>query len=166
LTAPVTAQPQVAGTRCWVVWKRRRSVGLVLIRERQQVIELLGVEAGEVEIEIGRFEFLQLQGEQCLVPVGPRHRSIHHEAKRLYLRRRPLVAKHHRNFGEAQLARGFEAEVTVHHFAVAAGQHRDLEAELADRAGHTIDHPVVLARIPRVGHEPINMPDLDCQRLR
>jgi hypothetical protein len=34
--------------------------------------------------------------------------------------------------------------MAVHHFAVAAGEHRDLETELADAAAHAIHYGVVL----------------------
>ena len=67
-------------------------------------------------------------------------RAVHHQAEGLHLRRRPLVAEDHRDCGRvaagprSQLARSLQAQVTVHDLAVAAGQHGDLEAELADAA--------------------------------
>jgi hypothetical protein len=40
--------------------------------------------------------------------------------------------------------------VAIDHFAVAAGEHRDLETELANRRAHAIDRGVVLPRVADV----------------
>src|SRR5215469_11967880 len=45
--------------------------------------------------------------------------------------------------------------------SAAAGQHRSLEAELADAGAHPIDNGVVLSRIAGVQDKAINWPDLD-----
>ena len=42
--------------------------------------------------------------------------------------------------------------MTIDDFAVAAGQHRDLEAELPDAAAHAIHGSVVLAWVARIEH--------------
>ncbi len=49
----------------------------------------------------------------------------------------------------------------VDHFAVAAGQHRDLEAELPDARAHAVHDRIVLSRVARVEDEPVDGPDLD-----
>jgi hypothetical protein len=54
--------------------------------------------------------------------------------------------------------------VVIHHLTVAASEHRDLEAELADAALHAIDDGVVLAGIAGVPDESINSPDLDFEQ--
>ena len=79
---------------------------------------------------------------------------------------RPLVAEDHRDFGDAQLARGFQPQVAVNDLAVAAGQHGDLEAELANAAAHAIDRGVVLAGIACVEDQSVNGPNLDFRGLR
>ena len=61
----------------------------------------------------------------------------------------------------SQLARGLQAQVAIDDFAVAARQHGNLEAELADAAAHAIDGGVVLAGIAGVENELIDRPDLD-----
>jgi len=43
-------------------------------------------------------------------------------------------------------------------FAAAAGQHRNLEAKLADRSAHAIDGALVFARVARVFSEPAQGP--------
>ena len=58
-----------------------------------------------LKIEIRLLEFLQLQREQFFVPIRPRHRTIHHQPERFYLRVGPLVAEDHRDLGDAKLAR-------------------------------------------------------------
>ena len=120
-----------------------------------------------LEIEIRGVEFLQFEREQFLVPIRPGDGAIHHQAKCLHLRRRPLVAEDHGHFGDAQLARGFQTEVAVHDFAVAAGEHGNLEAELADAAAHAIDRGVVLSRVACVEDQLVDGPGLDFSlRLR
>jgi hypothetical protein len=73
----------------------------------------------------------------------------------------PLVAQNHRNFGDAQLARGLQAQVTIDDLTVATGEYRDLEAELADAAAHAIHGRVVLARVAGVENKFVNWPVLD-----
>ena len=68
------------------------------------------------------------------------------------LGRRPFVAEDHRNFGDAQLARGFEAQMAIDDFAVASDQTRDLETEFPDTAAHAIHCRIVLARVSRILH--------------
>ena len=126
----------------------------------------LGSKPVRLEVEIRGVEFLQLEREQFLVPVGPGDGAVHHQPEGLHLRRRPLVAEDHRHFGDAKLARGFQPKVAVDDFAVAAGEHRDLEAELADAAAHAIDGGVVLARIAGVEDELVDRPLLNARRCR
>ena len=103
----------------------------------------------------------KLDREQFLIPRGPRDGAIHHQAECLHLGLRPLVAEDHRNFGDAQLACGFQPQVAVHDLAVAACQHGDLEAELANAAAHAIHRGVVLAGIACVEDQLVDRPSLD-----
>ena len=156
-----TPDSREAAARRW----RRSSSG---IASRPSIS--LGIEAGQAEIEIRGVEFLQFQGEQFLVPIRPRHGAVHHQPEGLHLRRRPLVAEDHGDCGRvaagprAQLARGLQAQMAVHHLAVAAGEHRDLEAELADAAAHAIHGGIVLAGIAGVEDQPVDGPGLDLYR--
>jgi len=52
LTALVAADPEVAGTRHRILRQRRCGVRVLVVGECQQVIEFLGVEAGQVQIEM------------------------------------------------------------------------------------------------------------------
>ena len=56
--------------------------------------------------------------------------------------------------------------MAIDHFTIAAGEHRNLEAELADAAAHAIDDCIVLARVACVENEPVERPDLDLPGLR
>jgi hypothetical protein len=67
--------------------------------------------------------------------------------------------QHHQ--GDPQVLRSFEAQVTINHFAVAAGEHWNLEAELADAAAHAIDDRVVLPGVARVEDQAVNGSDLN-----
>jgi len=55
--------------------------------------------------------------------------------------------------------------MSVNHFAAAAGQDRDFEAELADAAAHPIHRGVVLPGVAGVEDQAVNRPDLNLQRL-
>jgi hypothetical protein len=80
----------------------RSFVQLLLIGERQQVVELLGIEAGQFEIEIRGIKLLQFEREEFLVPIGPGHRAIDHDAECLHLGRRPFIAQNDRHFSDVQ----------------------------------------------------------------
>ena len=56
--------------------------------------------------------------------------------------------------------------MAVNDLAVAAGQHRNLEAELTEAAAHPFNRGVVLAGIPGVQHQPIDVPCLNFEGLR
>ena len=50
----------------------------------------------------------------------------------------------------------FEAvQLTVRHFTVTAGKHRDLEAEFPDAAAHAVHDRVVLPRVASVKDQPL-----------
>src|SRR5260370_789299 len=79
----------------------------------------------------------------------------------------PLVAEHRRDSPRvaarprSQLARCLQAEMAGPNFAVAAGEHGNLEAELADGGAQAIHRSVVLARISGVKDQAVNRPRLD-----
>jgi hypothetical protein len=50
----------------------------------------------------------------------------------------------------SQLARGFQAQVTIDDLAVASGEHRDFEAKFPDATAHPIHGRIVLARVAGV----------------
>src|ERR1035437_8118739 len=97
LTTSIAAEPQVARTRYRIVGDRRDGVGGIIVGGEQKVIDFLGVETGEAEIEVRLGEFLQLESEELIVPRRPCREPIHKQTKALNLRFGPLVAKNHRN---------------------------------------------------------------------
>ncbi len=137
---------------------------VIRIRCDQQIVDLLQLKAGQAEIELHRVEFLQLEGEQFLVPVGPRGGAIDHQAESLHLSRRPLVTQDDRDIGHAQLARGLEAQVSVNHFAVASDQTWNLEAELTNAAAHAIYRRIVPTRVARVMDQLVDWPELNLHK--
>src|ERR1035441_5447808 len=81
----------------------------------------------------------------------------------------PLVAEDYGDCGHvaarpgSQLLRALQSEMPIHHFAVAAGQHRTLEPEFANRGAHAVHDRVVLPRISGVEDKALDGP---CQNLR
>jgi hypothetical protein len=71
------------------------------------------------------------------------------------------VTKDHRDLGDAEFARGLQAQMAIDDFAVAAGEYRDLESELADAAAHAIHSGIVLAGVAGVENEFVDWPVLD-----
>jgi hypothetical protein len=51
--------------------------------------------------------------------------------------------------------------VAIHDLAVAAGEHRNLETELADAGAHAVNGGIVLSRVAGVEDQPVEGPDLD-----
>jgi hypothetical protein len=166
----LAARPEVANARNRVLGSRRRGVGPFFVGNGQQAVNLSGVETRQAEIEIGGAEFLQLQREKLFVPLGPGDRAIHHQSESPDLRGRPLVAEDDRDLSRvptgpgAQLPRCLQPQVAIDDFAITAGEHRDLEAEFANRGAHAIHSGVVLPRVACVENEPINEPSLDLQQ--
>src|ERR1051326_3340601 len=96
----LSADPQVPNARCCVLRKRWRRVRYLLVRKREQPINLAWVESGEAEIEIRLAELLQFDGEEFLVPRCPRHGAIHQQPERFHLRVGPFVAEDRRDCGD------------------------------------------------------------------
>jgi len=170
--AVLPAEPQGADAGHWILGNRRRGVRPLLIGDRQQGIDFTRVEARQAQVEIRGVQLLQFEGEERFIPVRPRDRPIYHQPEGLHLGVRPLIAENHWNLAGIaagpglQFARGLQAEVSIHDSPVAAGEHGDLEAELADAAAHAIDGGIVFPRVARVKDEPIDRPELNFERLR
>src|SRR5579862_1030060 len=149
-----------------VPWSRDRYIGqgrcLVLVSsalwlglERR---DLARVEAGKAQIEVQTPQIEEFLGQKLVIPLSPGNRAVHHEPKGFNLRVAPFVAQQHRDVTEAEFARGFQPQMAVHNLAAGARQHRDFEAELLYRRAHAVNGRIVLARVARVQHEPINGP--------
>src|SRR5215469_14485929 len=127
----LSAEPEIAGARDGILWNRRRCISTLLIRYSQQRIDLARIEPRQAEIEVLGIQILKLKREQRFVPVRPSHRAINHQPKGFHLLRRPFIAEKNGDFIDAELACGFQTQVTINDLAVAASQHRDLETKLA-----------------------------------
>ena len=127
----------------------------------QETGEFVVLEAREAQVKVRFLQVQQLEGEQLVIPLRPRYGSVHHESERFDLRLRPLIAENNRHLADAKLLSSFEAQVTINDLTIAAGEHRDLEAELADAATHTIHDRIVLPWVACVEDETVNGPDLN-----
>ena len=169
----VAAEPQVAGAGHGILGQRRRRVGLVVvIRASQQIVDLLrdrsrsGSRSKSASLSSCNSRASSSSSQSAQVTE---RFTISRNA--LTCASRPLVAEDHRDCGRvaagprSQLARGLQPQVAVDHLAVAAGQHRNLEAEFADAAAHAIHGGVVLARVAGVEDEAVDRPDLNLKRL-
>jgi hypothetical protein len=76
----------------------------------------------------------------------------------------PLIAENYGNLSDPWLASGFQSQMRVHHFPIAAGQHRNLEAKFVYGSHDAIHGSVVLAGIAGVEDQPVDGPDLDLKR--
>jgi len=71
------------------------------------------------------------------------------------LGRRPLVTENYREFFQVQGDSRLQAQVAIHHLAVAARQQGDLEAEFANGGHHLLHGLIVASWIARVGAQSI-----------
>ena len=75
LVAPVATKPQIARAGYWILWQRWRNIGLLIgVGEHQEIFQFSGIESCQFEVEIGRGEILQFQGEKLVIEVCPRRR--------------------------------------------------------------------------------------------
>jgi len=108
---------------------------------------------------------LEFERKQLLIPVGPSHRPVHHQAESLDLRQHPLVAKDDRDLRNAELGRRLQPEMAIDDLTIASHEAWDLESELADRGTHTIHGAVVLTRVTRIFDELIDWSVLNLRDL-
>ena len=148
---PVRAtKPQVAGFRNRVFGQIGDDVfrGVRLVAE-QECVDLASVEAGQRKVEVQFLEVEQFERQKLRVPVGPVHGAVHQQPEGFDLRVGPVVTRDHGHLGHSQFLGGFYAQMAVDYVASAAGEDRDLEAELPDRRHHPIDGVVVLVQAQR-----------------
>jgi len=138
---------------------RRFAVALSFPGEARERVSTIALQLAK---QLGRDRILYDQFHES---EFARPKAVDHQPERFDLRGSPLVAEDYRDFLDSELARGLQPEVAIHHFTVAASEHWDLEAKLADTAAHAIHGSIVLAWISRVFYQPFDRPSLNALRL-
>ena len=75
-------QPQVAEPGNRYFRQRWRSIGFLVVFERQKPVDLARIKSGEAEIEIGLLDLLEFERQKLLVPIRPGNRGPHGEGDR------------------------------------------------------------------------------------
>jgi hypothetical protein len=127
-------------------------VGLAGVGLRvEQPRQLVGGEAGEVQVEAHLLQRRQFQRQPVLVPGGDRRRLVVGDAVRLGLRRRQAHGDVDGNLRHAQLQRRLVARVADDDDAVLVHDTRLAEPELLDGRGDGVHGGVVEPRVVVIG---------------
>ena len=167
--AVVAEEPQVARLRDRLVGRLGHVVGVgqALVRLRpEQPQQLVGGEAGQVQVEVHLLELGQLERQLVVVPARHRGRLVVGDAVRLGLRRRQADGHVDRDFFQAQLQRRLVARVADDDDALLIDDDRLAEAELLDRRRHGVHGGVVDARVVLVGPDRFDRTHFDVHGVR
>ena len=136
---------------------RRLAIG-----DRQQPLQLRGVEADQVEVEALVPQPSQLFRQQRVVPARLQGELVVCDQVRALLRLGEMLEPDHRHLGEAQLARREQPAVAGQDAGVLVDQDRVGPAELDHRGRDLIDLPLaVRARVALVRAQAVDRPQLD-----
>ena len=136
---------------------RRLAVG-----ERQQPLQLGGVEADQVEVEALVPQPRQLLRQQRVVPAGLQGELVVGDQVRPLLRLAEVLEPDHRHLGEPELARREQPAVAGEDAALLVDQDRVGPAELDHRGRDLIDlRLAVRARVALVRAQAVDRPQLD-----
>ena len=130
----------------------------------QQAIDLVEIEAREVEIELRLAQLLELDAQQVLVPAGVLRDPVVGDAESPRLRLAQMLEAEHRHRLQLQLSGGQQPAVSGDQYTGLVHQAGHVEAEGGDRA-RDLRHLVVGMRacIGGVGQQPVERPVLDCE---
>ena len=106
-----------------------------LVERRQQPIELLLVETGEVEIEPGGVQGVQFRCQELLIPGTGENQLVIGDAVRPHLLGTEMRQPNDRDFGEPQVAGRQQPSMAGDHLAVLGDQQRHRPAVAGDRGG-------------------------------
>ena len=150
--AMIAQQPQIARPRHRVHRRLGNDVfageAIALVERRQQPIELLLVETGEVEIEAGGVQRVQFRRQELLIPGTREHQLVIGDAVRPHLLGAEMRQPNDRDFGEPQVPRRQQPAMAGDHLAVLGHQQRHGPAVAGDRGGD-LRHLVVRVQ-PRI----------------
>jgi hypothetical protein len=132
-------------------------VGQPVARVDQELPDLVGPEARQVEVEAKISQVAQFDAQQLLVPPRVEGEPVVGEDIRALLRLGEMRQLDHRHLGHAELARGQQPAVPGDDAALAIHQNGVGEAELTDRGGYLRHlHVAVGAGVARVGHQRVD----------
>ena len=164
---PVIAeQPQIARARHRVQRRLGDDVfagkAVALVERRQQPVQVLALEAGEIEIEAGGVQRVQLGGEQLVIPARQLGQAVIRDPVRADLLRRQVRQPDDRHLAQAQVLRRQQAAMAGDDLAVVRHHHRRRPAVL-DQRGGDLGHLIlgVGARVLRVRLQARERPLLD-----
>ena len=112
---------------------------VIAVERRQQPIEFLLVETGEVEIETGGVQRVQFGRQQLLIPSAREHQLVIGDAVRPHLLGTEMRQPNDRDFGETQMAGRQQPAMAGDHLAVLGDQQRHGPAVAGDR-GRDLRH--------------------------
>ena len=166
----VTEQPEISWPGNRVRWWFGNDVfvgeTVAVADRRQQLVELLGAEAGQPEVVAGAVQLVKLGGEQFLVPAGVERQLVVGDAVGAHLLRRQVRQADHRHRVEPEPARRQDAAVPGDHLELVVDQDRHGPAELDQRRRQLGDLVVrVRARIARVRTQLVDPQLLDAAGL-
>ena len=148
----IAEQPQIARARHRVQRRLGNDVfageAVAVVERRQQPVEFLLVETGEVEIETGGVQRVQFGRQQFLIPCAREHQLVIGDAVRPHLLGAEMRQPNDRDFGETQVAGRQQPSMAGDHLAVLGHQQRHGPAVAGDRRGH-LRHLVVRVQ-PRI----------------
>jgi hypothetical protein len=126
-------------------------VGQPVARVDQELPDLVGPEARQVEVEAKISQVAQFDAQQLLVPPRVEGEPVVGEDIRALLRLGEMRQLDHRHLGHAELARGQQPAVPGDDAALAIHQNGVGEAELTDRGGYLRHlHVAVGAGVARI----------------
>ena len=132
------------------------------VSERQQPLELGGVEADQVEVEALVPQPGQLFRQQRVVPARLQGELVVGDQIRPLLRLAQVLEPDHRHLGQPELARREQPAMAGEDAALLVDQHRVGPAELDHRRRDLIDLRVaVRARVALVRAQAVDRPELD-----
>jgi hypothetical protein len=164
--AMVAQDPEVARLADRVLWRLRNLVLSLIARrlavgQRQQALQLRGVEANQVEVEALVAQPSQLFRQQRIIPARLQRELVVGDQIRPLLGLAQLVEPNHRHLGEPELARGEQPAVTGEDAALLVNQHRVRPPEFHHARRDLIDlRLAVRARIALVRAQPVDWPKL------
>ena len=150
--AVIAEQPEIARPRHRVHRRLGNDVfageTVALVERRQQPIEFLLVETGEVEIEAGGVQRVQFGCQELLIPGTGENQLVVSDAVRPHLLGTEMRQPNDRDFGESQVAGRQQPSMAGDHLAVLGDQQRHRPAVAGDRR-RDLRHLVVRVQ-PRI----------------
>ncbi len=124
-------------------------VRILVLREKfhEHLIQLLILEAGHGQIEIGQLQGAQLLQQEILIPVSPGGGAVDHDSESADLRLGHVIGQDDRHGLQSHFQGGLVAQMPVDKLPITFGKDWHAKAELFQDPDHAIDRVVILAGI-------------------